>query len=111
MSIKANQYLIYGVKLPYPKVEEQQKFDADEFYDNAYEVPKPGIIVLQDGMMGKYMIIGTILIKSGVDELIDGPINMDRTNAEIDKEQIRKQIKDLFNIDEPCSLIFVTHYR
>lgn len=118
MSVRTNQYLIQGVKLPYNS--HQSRYDDYEPYfdDGRSLVIKPykGLNVIFDGMNGKFIIIGRIIVKAVIDESIAGPIKI----PEIDSNTA-DMIANLINVSFPDPDInfeavdigtwIVTHYH
>lgn len=61
MSVSLVNYIVIGVKLPYTEFNEET---LDKFYDNPYSVDKKeGLVIISDGMCGKYTYVGKILLK------------------------------------------------
>lgn len=75
MSTRFNQYVVLGAKLPY----ENNTYERfEKFEDNGYEKVKShsGLTSLYDGRDGRYIIVGTVLSRSEVDETLDGPLEL-----------------------------------
>lgn len=108
MSTSINQYLIYGVKLPY----QNDAYEAfDRFCDSAHDdkMNPNGLHCLYDGMNGDYIYIGRCLYKSkegkSLPDLVIEPISEDVA------ELTRLLIKAELGIEEPMQLHLVTHHR
>lgn len=126
MSTQINQYLIWGVSVPYSWAKEWEKANEkgeDSFYSsfegymddssfNAKIVHKDGIFCLFDGRDGEYIIIGRVLAKSSDGEYIatDGPMKMPIL-TELEQELIRESVKRVFGIEGEFTHWLVTHYR
>lgn len=117
MSVQINQYIMIGVRIPFPGkhddfYEKYESFMEDSAF-NSNISHKEGIFCLFDGMNGKYVIIGRVMAKSSDGEyLADGePIELPLTLTELEQELISESINRNFGIDEPLKTFFVTKYR
>jgi len=114
MSIQKNQYVIYGVKLPYNHFSEEEHEALDKYIDSAFKIDDinpGGVHVLADGMNGKYVILGRCLKKSSDHQSID-MFECDDPSLSAEKEIADVLLKHLFDINpEQNKLMFVTHYR
>lgn len=112
MSVNTNQYIILGVKIPYLIDREGSLYDkVREYDDNGYKPVhrKDGLTAILDGMNGNYIFIGKVIVRSDVNESIDGPIELSY-NQEI-ADLLSQLIKEKFGIKEEVKLWFVTHYH
>lgn len=123
MSVQVNQFLMWGLRMPYDWHKQWEKDkDADfcetfeSFMDDSAFEPtvkhKDGIFCLFDGKNGKYIFIGRVLAKSKDRELIgdEGPIELNPP-TEIEKEFIRNAVVKNFGIYGDFRLWLITHYR
>lgn len=88
MSVRTNQYIMHGIKLPY-----KQKFDQEvwserlePYLDNGYEPEikhHNGLAAVADGRNGQWIFIGRIIAKSEIDFHIDGPYSFEQCSTEI----------------------------
>lgn len=115
MSVGTNQYLIMGVKLPYDKDVPYEIFE--DYIDNGYKpdiIHKNGLACIYDGMNGEYVMLGRIVAKSPLDEVLDGPYCCDPVGGE--REEL---IAGLINLSFPhidvvtsdIKTWFLTHYH
>lgn len=119
MSTQINQYLMYGISIPYPKdanfSDKYERFQEDSAF-NADIPDHHGIFCLMDGMNGGYVIIGKVLAKSDNHERIadDKPLRID-TLTLAEKLNIAAIIHKHFGEDIDNSITpdyyFITHYR
>ena len=81
MSTQVNQYLIYGIKLPYIWGKEWERKTGKSFYetfenflnDSAFNdkiAQEEGLTIIFDGMDGEYIFIGYCSAKSGNHEFL-----------------------------------------
>lgn len=126
MSTQINQYLIYGVSLPYSFQKLWEEKTGKEFDDTfeGYMTDNPfkqeigqknGITILVDGMNGEYLVAGYVYKKSadhgyigeGVLELNPNPIPAAMADF------VSQEIKKMFSLEEEPALknILLTHYR
>jgi hypothetical protein len=124
MSVQTNQYLIYGLRMPYKWHEQYEKeHNINDFYthfekfidDSAFDnkiVHHEGIFCLFDGCSGKYIIIGRVLEKSKDGEFIaDGePVEIFEL-TDLEKEFIEISVKRNFEIEGDFNYYLVTQYR
>ena len=116
MSVRTNQYILVGVRIPYEKGGDQyEKFEP--FIDTGYDAePKhhDGLAVVFDGMSGGYILIGYINYRSGLDENLDGPIRIQAVD-----DTVKEMLAGLINVNFPWLNVtadqvdpwFVTHYH
>jgi hypothetical protein len=125
MSVQTNQYLMWGVLLPYQWSKDWEKaHDNKSFYDEHEEfiadsafsreiTHEDGIFCLFDGMNGEYLVIGRVLAKSSDGELLGYklPTPVIPLTA-LEEELILGSIKRNFGIvGGNLGFWFVTHYR
>ncbi len=129
MSVQINQYLIYGIKLPYKWHNEWEKnnegkdfYDAFRDYmdDSAYDekiAQRDGITMLFDGMDGNYIFIGYCSAKSSNYGHL-GSNGIEIPNCPVPssiKDYLEKKISEIFsiNIEEFGGMknYLVAHYR
>jgi hypothetical protein len=124
MSTQINQYVIYGINLPYQFHKDWEKLNPDKgdwddnfdkFENDSAFTDKinhhDGIFCLFDGCNGNYIIIGRVLEKTDDHGYIQGPTCFQEP-TEMEKEFIGNSITRNFGIDKPDMKIwFVTHYR
>lgn len=114
MSVSTNQYIFIGVKLPY-------KNDTYELYedyqDNGYKAEikhHNGLAVIYDGMNGKYILVGSILLKSELNRELDVVYQFKELDPVL-KEMLAALINTHFpgHDVEPVDIgtWFVTHYH
>lgn len=121
MSVQINQYLMYGISVPYPKDEDfydnhEQFHGMNSAFNSDIPAGPDGIFCLMDGMNGNYMVIGKVLAKSDNYERIadDKPLRID-TLTEVQKLEVVSAIQKHFdnNMQSPviADYYFITHYR
>lgn len=124
MSTQINQYLIWGIRLPYKWHEEWERVNEkpDGFYehfeefmdDSAFDskiVHKDGIFMIFDGCNGKFIFIGRVIAKSRDGYMIgDPPIDMGPL-TEIEQELIRNSVQRNFNVTGDFKQWLVVQYR
>jgi hypothetical protein len=116
MSTTWNQFVIYGVKIPYKNNLPGYVYKSWEPYMRAAEKRKgfrhhKGLAVLYDGRDGRFTIIGRILARSNDSEQIDGPIGLKIPDAKV-ADLVKGAIEHQFNIKDPePKLWLVTMYR
>lgn len=124
MSTQINQYVIWGISLPYKDAPKACGCDgADEFYekfrrfsdDSAYESivnHEDGIFLLNDGRDGRFTIIGRVLAKAKDGEYLgrDVPFSFEPLTP-LEKELIQGSIKRNFGIIGYPKLYVVTRFR
>ncbi len=124
MSTQINQYLMYGILLPYSFHKEWEKENNDDFYekfeefieDSSYDSKVnhvEGIHCLFDGRDGRFIIIGRVIAKSKDGELLgcETAITiMDDKFTELEKELLSTSIKRNFGITGVLKYHFVTVY-
>lgn len=125
MSTQINQYLMWGVSVPFEWAREWGKTSdgEDGFYDQFEDymtdrasdsqiVHKDGIFCLHPCMDKSPIIIGRVLAKSSDHEYIaeDGPMRMPIL-TELEQELIRESVKRVFGIEGEFTHWLVTHYR
>ncbi len=113
MSTQINQYLMWGVSVPYSWHDEWEKASGgeDSFYDrfeaymddsafNAEIVHKDGIFCLLPCMDESPMVIGRVLAKSSDHDYIanDAPLRMP-VLTDLEQELIRESVKRVFGIE------------
>lgn len=120
MSVQSNQYLMYGVELDYVKnykeLEDDEQFKIlNNFCDSAYktnDIDRP-IMAIIDGMSGKYMRVGKVILKSENYKPLNGCIDIN--NIELPKRsKLKKLIKENFGVDVKKSdfkLMLFQHLR
>lgn len=113
MSVQINQYLMFGVKLPFEKSEfSYEKYEP--YLDSPFEGIRHhnGLCVVDDGMNGKYMFIGRVLAKSLDGNHIEGPFDCTTELSITNKDMLSALIRTQFGIEKPeIKLWFFTHYR
>lgn len=124
MSTQINQYLMWGIKMPYEWQEDFKDDDGavdfserfEEFMDDSAfsdDVKhKDGIFCLFDGTDGKYIILGRVLMKAKDGSLLasGNPITMPEL-TDLEKEFIRISVHRNFGVTGEFNYWFVTHYR
>jgi hypothetical protein len=107
MGVVTNQYIIVGVNLPYEALDYEQ---LEGYHDNGYKeevVHKNGLTAIQDGMSGKYLVIGRIIEKAPPDIMIgDGVTTLDP--VAFDKAEM---IASLINLSFPSLSVSVADIR
>lgn len=126
MSVQLNQYLILGVKLAFRKdgTLEGSTLDLDgeawadliyQYLDSAFEGIEHhnGLCVIDDGMEGKYTMVGRVIKKSSEGNMLSGPFSLDTQNEHADLIPLVKElIQAQFKIENPdVKMWFVTHAR
>lgn len=126
MSTQINQYLMWGISLPYKWHQEWEKQNEkpDGFYeefedfmdDSAFSADiqhKDGIFCLFDGCNGSFIIIGRVLAKSkDGDHIAEGkPLKIADTLTGLEKELIQNSVKRNFGVEGEFAHYFVTAYR
>lgn len=111
MSVNTNQYIILGVKIPYPKESESLYENLTEYSDNGYKPvkQKDSLTAIFDGMNGEYVFIGKVIVRSDANETLDGPVELSYS-PEV-AVLLGQLIKEKFGIEEEVKLWFVTHYH
>lgn len=123
MSVEINQYLGYGILLPYQETrtlldeiydEENLEILFNEYHDSAYKkeiVEVDGCSMIVDSMSGKYIFFGKILDKSTQYEPLNTMV-IPKVSSKI-KKTIIEQYKKVFNKDDQIKLdmILLSHYR
>ncbi|MFX0133803.1 MAG: hypothetical protein ACFFDN_09170 [Candidatus Hodarchaeota archaeon] len=112
MSTHFNQYIIAGIKLPYPDNDDfYEKYES--FEDNGYKTTiKTGLTMLFDGMCGNYVIIGKVLKKSEIDMPFDEDIIEIPQITPSVKKHIITEINKHFDIEyKPIKIYIVTHWH
>jgi len=125
MSVQTNQYLIYGVSLPYTFSKEWEKQTGKDFYetfedfmdDSAFSRQvnhKDGIFCLFDGMSGRYIVIGRVIEKGDDDDpfiAVGEPLSFD-SMCNGDQQAVKESIERNFGIQEAeLKYWLITHYR
>lgn len=111
MSVQANQYLIYGAKIPFSYYTEEMEAVLEQFQDSAFnqEMNINGLHCLVDGMSGEYIIIGRCLKKSAEGETISSTV-IEPVSKEFE-QLTREHVREKTGIDETMALHLITHYR
>ena len=124
MSVQVNTYVILGVKLSCDwnkpdnfdelSLERQEELEClyEDFYDDAFKGihHHRGLCMLDDGMNGKYTIIGRVYAKTDEGEYFDKPFSIEVTKDQI--ELVSSLIISNFGIQNPdVKLWIVSHYR
>lgn len=118
MSVSIEQYLIWGIQLPYEFQNEWETKhpDYNDFYDTFEKYMEDdgvdGLFCLCDGMNGEYVILGKIIEKGDYKDggyIADNKIlNLD--NLPINKNSILNKIDKVFGVTGEGSLLLITHY-
>lgn len=115
MGVSTNQYLILGVKLPYDKAVPYETFE--DYIDSGYKsdiIHKNGLACIFDGMNGKYVMLGRILEKSRLNEMLDGPYcwePVDPERADLIAGLISLSFPHITVVPSDIKTWFVTHYQ
>lgn len=70
MSVNFNQYIFFGVKLPYENQDDDSYEKFEPYIDNCYKKEITGhndISCIYDGMNGHYIMLGRIILKGEMD--------------------------------------------
>ena len=119
MSVQMNQYLMIGVKLPCDftfgnEQDREATYEKMEPYmDSAFKGIKHynGLCIVDDGMNGKYCMVGRVLQKSSNGETLDGPVCMEDEHAVL-IPMVKELLHAQFGLENaPVKLWFFTHYR
>ncbi len=124
MSVQTNQYLMYGISLPFEFSKEwESKNEGKDFYetfegfmnDSSFNKKinhKDGIFCLFDGMNGKFLIIGRVIEKGSDDEpfIADGKPICFTEPTPIEKEFIANSIERNFGVTGELKHWLVTKY-
>lgn len=123
MSVRTNQYIMYGIKLPFKKIFDEEVWsERTELYrDNGY---KPeikhykGLSIVSDGMNGQWEFLGRIIAKSEIDQNLDGPYRFELCppeTAELIAALINTQFEELCSEQDieasDIETYFFTHYH
>lgn len=127
MSTQINQFLVWGLKMPYQWHKdwerENQKINPEDFYtrfqsfmdDSAFTETvnhKDGIFCLFDGRDGRFIIIGRVIQKSKDGEfLADHEPLSPPEFTELEKELLRNSVHRNFGIAGEFKFWFVTQFR
>lgn len=111
MSTQINHYVILGVRLPFPK-KDQDYYERYEMHmDSAWEPKKNGFVMLYDGMCGNYVVAGHVLASTAADDNgFDEPLiySMDALAA----SKVQFDLDRYLGIkDAKVDLIVLSHYR
>lgn len=135
MSTQINQYLIYGISLPYDWHKEWEKAkngnlkscepgyvdfytaSRDYLYDSAFDAnwpQKDGITLLFDGRDGRFIIIGHCLAKAKHGDYLGErcilEIPSDPVPASF-KEYLKTEVKRVFGVEGIWKIYLVTKFR
>lgn len=123
MSTQINQFLMYGISLPYGWHKEWEKKNGTDFYetfesfmdDSTFESKvkhKDGIFCLFDGRDGRFIVIGRVIEKAKDGDFIgeEKPITFPEF-TDLEKELLAESIKRNFGVEGKLEYIFVTQYR
>jgi hypothetical protein len=114
MGTKLTYYAIFGKDLGWTFYNNLQDKVVDSLYDNPYTenvTPKDSIILLVDGMCGKYCVFGKVLRKwneLGTEDMFELDTN------ELEKEignEIRDKAKEILGIEIDPTIIVVPHFH
>lgn len=125
MSTQTNQYLMWGILLPYKWHEQWEKENKkpDGFYDtfedfmddSAFEIKvkhKDGIFCLFDGRDGRFIIIGRVLAKAKDGDMIGDSRPFAIPDIGPDREAIvQSVIRNFGPVKGEFQYYFVTVYR
>lgn len=109
MSVRTNQYVIYGVRLDYDSVDKFWYDKYEDYIDSGYGdlTEKNGLTVIFDGMNGHYIFIGKVIARSDIDEPLYGV-----TLLEPPATPLGSLIYQYFGVEDPDpKLWLVTHYH
>ena len=110
MSTRLTHYVIWGIYLKRNEELFEKIFKNYEEYKEKY----PSIEFLVDGMDGKYVVIGKVLVKANEEEcFFDGPTSIkDLKISKKDKKQVQNIIDELDKeILFECEHWFISHYH
>lgn len=124
MSVQTNQYLLYGVMLPYEWHKEWEKEHGKDFYetfepymdDSAFDEGvnhKDGVFCIFDGMNSRFIAIGRVIDKSKDGELIaeESPIALPEF-SDLEEELLSSSITRVFGItNHVMAFYFITLFR
>lgn len=124
MSTQINQYVMYGISVPFEWHYEWEAENGKDFYDtfekfmqdsafNLDVTHSDGIFCLFDGRDGRFIIIGKVLKKSDDDEPFIGseePIKIDEI-SNTEKLIIQSKVLEYFGLKGEFNYYFVTKYR
>lgn len=112
MGVSRHEIIIYGISIGYETYNEAGGYDKfEDKYD--FNKKKDGIIILQDGMSGKYCIVGVGLFIGGdhrFDDENDIPLIEIKEPESIVEEVIIDFVKEKFNVTGECKIYALSHY-
>lgn len=88
MSVKMNNYVLFGRKFDYDKLRDTLGEDDDRLdpYRDSHKGdanPKDGVTVLVDGMNGEYVFIGHVIAKSEEGQGFEAPVEIPVVTTEM----------------------------
>lgn len=111
MGVDVQAFVILGVKLPGDAIDDQAYDRLEPYIGGA---PEAGdIIVVYDGMSGKYVVVGKRLAASvQTDGHFDEPIAVDVDVSSGERNRVSDKIRELFPDQpwQPLSVLVVSHY-
>lgn len=128
MSVQLNHYAVIGILFPYGGADvqmakhfgiENPDKDGDdihdvteEYHDSAYDdkTGHNGVIILSDGMGGKFQFIGRVLKKTANYEGFGKPIEFP-VLTDILKQEIAADIKRELGVEGEIKQYVISHYR
>ena len=108
MSVSFQQFIVFGIKLPYNFFEKNGSLTSDEAYEmlepyinNANENKPDSIGCIYDGMNGEYIILGQVIMKSDKNQPLDMYCygNMLNSRRELMRERVKSSLQKEFDIN------------